>query len=72
MFAKQADYRPSYAKVHYNGQVVDRSDAADYAAQVQRMNELILLQQQQQRNAGQVAPVYGNGEVVYNGYAKTS
>lgn len=47
---------------------MDRSDSADYAAQVQRLNDYLLLQQ---RNA-QVTPVYGNTEVVYNGYAKTS
>lgn len=62
------DYKPGYSKVHYSNQMMDRSDAANYAAQVQRLNDLL---QMQQRNA-QVTPVYGNTEVVYSGYAKTS
>lgn len=68
VFNKGADYRNGYSKVHYSNQLMDRSDTANYAAQVQRLNDLLQLQQ---RNA-QVTPVYGNTEVVYNGYAKTS
>lgn len=69
VYSKPAvDYRPSYSKVHYSNQMMDRSDTANYAAQVQRLNDLL---QMQQRNA-QATPVYGNTEVVYNGYAKTS
>lgn len=64
----RVDYRPSYSKVRYNGHMMERNDVADYAAQVQRLNDYLVMQQ---RNA-QVTPGYGNTEAVYNGYAKTT